>query len=109
MKIIATFLKKVDINASVYEAISADLKDVSLLTETEIKNRTPVVTGNLQAKMTARGEGLQYEVANGVEYAGYVEYGTSRFAPRAMMRRGAAAVDALGLSVLKRFGNLKLK
>jgi len=109
MKVLATFIKTVDVDASVKEALDQDLKDVSTLLETEIKNRTPVITGRLQGSMTARGENMQYEVATNVEYAKYVEFGTSAFVARAMMRRGAAAVDALGLSVLRRFGNLKLK
>lgn len=47
----------------------------------EIKSRTPIVSGKLEA-----GWDLQEnKIKNDVDYAGYVENGTSRMAPAAMV------------------------
>lgn len=103
MKIVAEYIKKIDIESVVAKAFDADLSDIALLTETEIAEATPVVTGHLKGNIAMRKLGfLDYEVATAVEYAPYVEYGTSRFAPRAMFRRGAAKVEAKGMSLFKR-------
>ena len=87
---IKKFISAAKIERKVAFALDKDLKNISLLTETAIKNRTPAPTGRLKASMTARKvKFLEHEVATAVKYAPYVEFGTSRMAPRAMMRRGA--------------------
>jgi len=103
------FIKNSDkIEKKVIEAFDKDLRDISLLTETAIKNRTPVVTGRLESSMTSRKkEKLDYEVATDVNYALYVEFGTSRFSGRAMMRRGAEDVKRKGKSLLRRSLNVR--
>lgn len=108
MKTIASFKKFFDPDSAIADALDKDLADIATMTETEIKNRTPVVTGELKANVVAIKNGkLDYEVAANKEYAVYVEYGTSRFAPRAMMRRGASAVQAFGVAILSNTLNLK--
>lgn len=71
----------------------------------DIRARTPVDTGRLQAGWEVVPLGpLQAVVANEVEYAEHVEFGTATMAPRAMARTAMAnwqrlvdrAVRALG-------------
>lgn len=101
MKILTKFTKFFDPNLEVAEALEKDLADISLMMETEIANRTPVDTGRLKGSMAARPIAqFQHEVATNVEYAYWVEYGTGRFAGRFMMRRGAAAIEAFGTTIL---------
>lgn len=72
------------------------------LLETAIKVRTPVKTGNLRASMTKRKTGFAMgEVATAVPYAEYVEYGTVKMSPRAMMRRGASDLEKRGVGIFK--------
>jgi len=102
LKITTKFIRKLNPDEELLRRLDADLGNIALMTETEIKNLTPVVTGRLKGSMVARRiKLLDHEVATNVEYAPYVEYGTSRFGARAMMRRGAAAVEAYGTSLLK--------
>ena len=102
------FISAAKINRKVAIALDRDLKNISLLTETAIKNRTPVRTGRLKASMTAREvKFLDFEVATAVKYAPYVEYGVSGREPVAMMRRGAAAIEKQGTSLLKHSNKVK--
>lgn len=57
----------------------------------DVAGYTPVLTGALRAGWSVEraGDG-HYRVSNGVRYAGYVEYGTSKMAPRAMLGRALA-------------------
>lgn len=108
LKIITKYKQFFDPNSVIAEALDKDLNDIAIMTETEIADRTPVITGRLKGSMVANKIApLDYEVATNVEYAPYVEYGTSSFSARAMMRRGAAAVEAFGTAILKE--TLKLK
>ena len=110
LKGISKFIRLRDkaINATIAEALDADLADMALLMETEIAEATPVVTGRLKGSMIMRKRGkLKYEVATNVVYAAAVEFGTSKFAGRAMMRRGAAKVEANEKNLFKRVKNLK--
>ena len=60
------------------------------LFETEVKKLTPVVTGNLASSIVGVHTGfLNGELSTIVKYAGFVEFGTANFAPRAMFRKGA--------------------
>jgi hypothetical protein len=54
----------------------------------DVAGYTPVLTGALRAgwRVARVGDG-HYAVSNGVRYAGYVEYGTSKMRPRAMLGR----------------------
>ena len=107
-KKIVTFIKKVGVEKRITDALNKDLADISLLTETSIKNKTPVVTGRLQASMVARKlKFLVYEVATNIIYAARVEYGDGTFTGRAMMRRGASDIKKQGTRLLKR--SLRIK
>lgn len=91
------------INRLAVDAINQDLRDISLELESEIKDRTPVDTGRLRASMTARETGLlKHEVATNIVYAPFIEFGTSRIAPRAMMRKGASEIERRGVSQFRR-------
>lgn len=66
--------------------------------ERQVKIRTPVDTGRLRASVHGKTNRFWFwrkrwtgTVATNVEYAPYVEYGTSRMRPRAMFRRGVDA------------------
>jgi HK97 gp10 family phage protein len=82
----------------VYAEIDKNLGKILILLESAIKKRTPVMTGNLQGSMTARKTGwAKGEVATAVPYAEFVEFGTARMAPRAMMRKGADDLQKSGV------------
>jgi len=51
----------------------------------DAKAAVPVRTGTLQQSISWWGSEGEYHVGSPVEYAGYVEYGTSRMAPRAYL------------------------
>lgn len=53
----------------------------------EAKRRAPVRTGYLRSNITAKKAGKNAaDVISAAPYAAYVEYGTSRMAPRSHMR-----------------------
>lgn len=96
------FIEKTRLEAELTEALDKDLGLISLEMESEIKERTPVVTSDLKSSFVGRRTNfLEHEVATNIEYAPFVEYGSEgfnvSFFPRAMMRRGAAAVEKQGL------------
>lgn len=96
------FIKNEVVRKEVKTKLDQDIRKVTALLETAIRNRTPVKTGNLKAHIDGRRTGWATgEVATNVEYAEYVEYGTTRFSARAMFRRGASDVEKRGLSVFK--------
>ena len=97
------FFKRAAADKNLAVALDQDLGDVALMTETAIKNKTPVDTGRLKASFVARKvKFLDHEVATNVEYAPHVEYGTRSFSGRSMMRRGAAEIKSLGDKPLRR-------
>ena len=99
--------KKTLVMLKVTRGLDKDITDITALTETEIKKRTPVLTGRLKASMTARKVGfLKGEVATGVNYAPHVEFGTRRSSPRAMMRKGGSVIAKKGLRLLKKSRNV---
>jgi HK97 gp10 family phage protein len=77
------------------QAIADGLQDAAELLATNIGKNTPVLTGNLRSQIRPTGVvnrlGLNYStsVETQVEYAKYVEYGTSRMKARGMFRNGA--------------------
>ena len=102
-----SLIKRAKLERSIALAMDKDLADIALEMESEIKDRTPTVTGDLKNSFVARETGfLKHEVATNLEYAPFVEYGTSRFAPRSMMRKGAAAVEKQGLKLFRRSSKL---
>jgi hypothetical protein len=51
-----------------------------------VKQKTPVLTGRLQAGWKGELTAEEIRINNDVPYAGFVEYGTDRMAPRGMLR-----------------------
>jgi HK97 gp10 family phage protein len=101
------FLKRIDVQRRAALALDKDIALIVADLETEIKKATPVRTGQLKASMRAAKTGfLKGEVSTNVQYAPFVEFGTARMAPRAMMRKGAEAVKQKGDSLLKNLKSL---
>lgn len=109
MKTITKFIEKIKINEAVAQALDQDLNDfVTPMTESKIREFTPVDTTTLRSSMTGRRKGfLEHEVATNVPYAIYVEFGTWKMAPRAMMRKGGEAVGKMSAKFLKNLQKLK--
>lgn len=59
-------------------AIDQALQEAGLETEAEAKMRCPVDTGRLRASIQSHPGHLETTVSTNVEYAPYVEFGTSR-------------------------------
>jgi HK97 gp10 family phage protein len=96
------FIKNIDIQRQVAKALDKDITLIAADLETEIKRNTPVRTGRLKASFRAAKTGfLKGEVSTNVVYAPFVEFGTRRAAPRAMMQKGAEAVKRKGDRLLK--------
>ena len=60
------------------EMMEAIVEDVALRVDKEAKKNCPVDTGNLRASITVDINGDEAEVGTNVEYAPFVEYGTSK-------------------------------
>lgn len=58
-----------------------------------IKARTPVDTSKLKGNWQARLEGNGIRFTNDTPYAGFVEFGTSRMAPRAMLTKSLMDIE----------------
>lgn len=87
----------------VADAVDKEMHQLALILEAEVKERTPVRTGRLKSSIVGKRIGfLLGGVSTRVNYAAFIEYGTSRMAPRAMMRKGAEAAYPKGLAYLKR-------
>lgn len=97
------FFKKAIKDGKTGKAMKKNLAKIAQLTETAIKNRTPVDTGRLRNSFVTRETGfLEYEVATAVKYAPHLEFGTVHMAPRAMMRRGARDISKSGTRLLSK-------
>lgn len=74
--------------------------------EARIQAGTPVKTGNLKASIkagpvTGGGAHLKVEIKTEVDYASYVELGTSKMSARPFMRPGFNAAKNPALEVIK--------
>ena len=99
----AKFIKNLATRQEIATKLDADIGKAVALLETAIANRTPVRTGNLKGSMTGRKTGwAKGEVATNVPYAEYVEFGTVKMSPRAMMRQGANALEKRTVGILKK-------
>jgi hypothetical protein len=67
-----------------------------------VVERTPVKTGLLQASWGGEVKGDVITIENPVEYASYVEYGTVKMAPRAMLRTTMEESDQIAQEAMKR-------
>jgi len=75
-------------------AIAAGLLLTAELVATKVREETPVVTGRLRESIKSTGRierkrgKFNIKVTTPVTYAPHVEFGTSKFTPRAMFRKG---------------------
>jgi HK97 gp10 family phage protein len=96
------FVQKIDAGRKTAEAVDALMPALALMFESEAKRNTPVQTGRLMNAMKGQKTGyLTAELSNNVEYAPFVEFGTSRMEPRAMIRNAAETMKEKGLAFLK--------
>jgi hypothetical protein len=84
---------KIKLNTSLLEgeawnrAIRRAQKKAGSFGVKKLKAVTPVDTGLLQSKWVVRGDDLGLAIENPVRYAGFVDSGTSRMAPRNMTKK----------------------
>lgn len=67
-----------DVIAAKDEAVAAALEAIGLQAEGDVALLAPVDTGRLRASITHEVDGDAVNVGTDVEYASYVEYGTSK-------------------------------
>lgn len=67
-----------------------------------VKDKTPVDTGRLRAGWEVQATTGALDLTNAVPYAGFVELGTSKMAPRAMLRRTLLEAQPISDLVAKR-------
>lgn len=92
-----------EITARFPGAVRAAVAKAAYDTEADAKTLCPVDTGALRGSIKTQVEGASARVTASMEYAGYVEFGTYKMAPRAFMRPAAdinepkfiAAMEAL--------------
>jgi HK97 gp10 family phage protein len=90
------------------EGIASGLALSAELLSTNIRKETPVLTGYLKsqiipdAQVSRSGSVYSTSVGTEVEYAKYVEYGTSSQSARAMFRSGADNSKSAILSLLSK-------
>ena len=88
-------------------AVRAVVAKTALDVEADAKALCPVKTGALWGSIKTQIDGASAKVTASKEYAGYVEFGTYKMAPRAFMRPAAdvnepkfyAAMDALAANL----------
>lgn len=78
---------------------------VELLERT--RARTPVLSGALRGGWGFVQKKESIEIYNTKDYAGYVEFGTSRMAPRAMLRTSLSEAQEISDIALKKSGVIK--
>ena len=88
----------------IQRAIDRALEEIGLAAEGYAKRACPVVTSNLRDSITHVVEGSEDAVYVGtdVEYAPYVEMGTSRMAAQPFLRPAATEHDRAYRSILRR-------
>ena len=92
-----------EITARFPGAVRAAVAKAAYDIEADAKALCPVDTGALRGSIKTQVEGMSAKVTASMEYAGYVEFGTYKMAPRAYMRPAAdinepkfiAAMEAL--------------
>lgn len=65
-----------------------------------VKAKTPVDTGNLKMSWEAKLEGAGIRWTNPAYYAGFVEFGTRKMAPRAMLSSSIGDIEEVFISEL---------
>lgn len=69
-----------------------------------VKQRTPVISGRLQGAWEIEVQQDAAEIKNPTEYASYVEYGTEKMAPRAMLRTTLVEAEQIAEIAARRVG-----
>ncbi|MGI0028494.1 MAG: hypothetical protein ACREAQ_02120 [Nitrososphaera sp.] len=90
-----------EIIAGIDEITEETLTQVGLATLRLVRTRTPVRTGHLINNHKMRVQGNSLRMWNEVEYAAYVEFGTSRMLPRPHWR---PAIEYLKKTLPQVFG-----
>ena len=76
------------VKKAVEAAIPQALTGAALIVEAAAKNLSPVDTGNLRGSITHEINPDHAKVGTNVEYAPYVEYGTSKMSAQPYLRPG---------------------
>lgn len=91
-----------EVSRNIVQAIDRALEEIGLAAEGYAKRACPVDTGNLRNSITHAVEGDSAYVGTDVEYAPYVEMGTSRTAAQPFLRPAATEHGSTYRSILKR-------
>lgn len=83
------------------EQIQAAVNDTAAVVDGESKKACPVDTGNLRSSIHITTGDCEATVGTNVEYAPYVEFGTSKMRAQPYMSKGAAAAEAEIPRILK--------
>lgn len=78
------------------------VKQATLIADAEAKKKAPVDTGNLRASISMEVDGLEGTVGTNVEYAPFVEYGTSRQPAQPFMEPAKYKAERELQKILKR-------
>lgn len=94
-----------DYQEDVLEGLQKDIEKAALLLERRAKQNCPVDTGKLRASITTEVGKLEAEVGTNVEYAQYVEFGTSKQSAQPFMRPALdKAITQLNRDMAKTLG-----
>ena len=89
----------------VLEGLQKDIEKAALTLEKNAKQNCPVDTGKLRASITTEVGNLEAEVGTNVEYALYVEFGTSKQSAQPFMRPALdKAITQLNKDMAKTLG-----
>lgn len=75
------------------EAIKEALEETREYAALAVRGRTPVDTGRLKSEWQFKLKGNGLSIENPTPYAIFVELGTSKMAPRAMLRRSLPGIQ----------------
>lgn len=78
-----------EVLAAMEKALETGLEAVGLTAEGYAKRATPVDTGNLRNSITHTHDGKDAYIGTNVEYAPYVELGTSKMSARPYLKPAA--------------------
>ena len=100
------FLSSLDeYQENVLERLQKDIEKAALTLEKNAKQNCPVDTGKLRASITTEVGNLEAEVGTNVEYALYVEFGTSKQSAQPFMRPALdKAITQLNRDMAKTLG-----
>ena len=94
-----------DYQEDVLEGLQKNIEKAALTLEKNAKQNCPVDTGKLRASITTEVGKLEAEVGTNVEYALYVEFGTSKQSAQPFMRPALdKAITQLNKDMAKTLG-----